>query len=317
MLGNLISLLVLITLVALFGWLTFRASKATRWFIKWPGLLSSGLLTVVFAVVTFFAVKGLAFMYIPPAPTPDITVEGTPEQIARGQYLASVACVGCHSADGEDQVPLSGGTDMSGDIPIPIGKIVAANLTPGGLLAERTDAELFRAIRYGYGKGRRAAVMTFMPYRQLSDEDTKAIIAFLRSQEPVTTEAKGGDDINILGAILLFGAGLQPLPEATEGPITAPPMSANAEYGKYVATFGECRGCHGPDMTGAQATLFAPAFPNPRPLVATLTVEQFIERMRTGRRPDGSELEMPWRNAAAMSDADLAALYSYLTAPLN
>lgn len=94
-------------------------------------------------------------------------------------------------------------------------------------------------------------------------------------------------------------------------------MSVNAEYGKYVATFGECRGCHGPDMTGKEATAFAPAFPNPRPLVATLTLEQFIERLRTGRRPDGSELQIPWENAARMSEDDLAALYAYLIAPVE
>jgi len=33
----------------------------------------------------------------------------------------------------------------------------------------------------------RLGMMTFMPYRELSDEDTQAIIAFLRSQEPVAT----------------------------------------------------------------------------------------------------------------------------------
>lgn len=179
--------------------------------------------------------------------------------------------MGCHGADDSDQFPLSGGTDIAGGIPIPIGKLVAANLTPGGVLAERTDGELFRAIRYGYGKSARAAVMTFMPYRQLSDDDTKAIIAFLRSQEPVTTYGDH-DGLNILGAILLFGAGLEPLPEKIDGPIPAPPMGVSAEYGRYVATFGECRGCHGPNMTGSEATLFTQAFINPRPLVASLTL---------------------------------------------
>jgi mono/diheme cytochrome c family protein len=95
--------------------------------------------------------------------------------------------VGCHTANalaGNREFPLSGGADFSGDIPLPIGKIVAANLTPGGVLADRTDGELFRAIRHGYGKGQRAGMMTFMPFRQLSDEDTEALIAFLRSQWP-------------------------------------------------------------------------------------------------------------------------------------
>ena len=70
-------------------------------------------------------------------------------------------------------------------------------------------------------------------------------------------------------------------------------------------------------MTGAEATMYGPAVPNPRPFAGTLTVEQFIEMMRTGRRPDGSEVNMPWQNGAAMSDDDLAALYAYLTAPVE
>jgi cytochrome c553 len=91
-----------------------------------------------------------------------------------------------------------------------------------------------------------------------------------------------------------------------------------AEYGKYVATFGECRGCHGPDLTGAPATSVSPAIPNPRPLVGTLTQEQFIEMMRSGQRPGGKAFPetMPYQNAAQMTDEDLAALYAYLTAPV-
>ena len=315
MLINIFILLVLVALTVVGGWLTWRALHAKRTWVNIVGGFGAGLLTVVLASVTFFAGKGLAFMYVPPAPAPNLTVEGTPEQIARGRYLAGVACVACHGAKESGNFPLSGGSDFAGEIPIPIGSMIVANLTPSGILANRTDGELFRTLRYGFGKGQRAAMMSFLPYGQLSDEDTQAIIAFLRSQEPVQTEMNGGDDINILGAILLYGLGLQPLPEKPKGVVTAPPKGANAEYGKYVATFGECRGCHGPNMTGEPATMFAPAFPNPRPYAGTLTLEQFIAMMRTGVRPNGIALAppMPWKNAAAMSDDDLAALYAYLT----
>lgn len=315
MLVNILVFLVLIALTVGAGWLTWRAVRAKRLWFRIAGGIGAGLLALTFAAVTIFAAKGLAFMYVPPAAAPDIQVDGTPVQIARGQYLAGVACVNCHSANQSREFPLTGGADLTGDVPISIGKMVAANLTPGGVLAERTDGELFRAIRHGYGKGVRAGTMSFMPFRQLSDEDTQAIIAFLRAQEPVKTETNGGDDTNILGAILIYGAGLQPFPETSKGTITAPPQGPSAAYGKYVATFGECRGCHGPNMTGSAATPFTPAVPNPRPYVGTLTTEQFIAMMRTGVRPNGVPLAaaMPWKNAAAMSDDDLTALYAYLT----
>ena len=313
---NILILLVLIALTVGLGWLTWRALHAKRTWVKIVGGLGAGLLTLVLATVTFFAGKGLAVMYVPPAPATDLVVAGTPEQIARGRYLVGVACVGCHSANQSGEFPLTGGADFAAEIPMPIGRMIVANLTPGGILADRTDGELFRTLRHGYGKGKRAGMMSFMPYRQLSDEDTQAIIAFLRSQEPVKTETNGGDATNILGAILLYGAGLQSLPETSKGVITAPPKGAGAEYGKYVATFGECRGCHGQNMTGEAATMFAPAFPNPRPYAGTLTVEQFIAMMRTGVRPNGVPLAPPmaWKNAAAMSDEDLSALYAYLKA---
>ncbi len=311
---NILILLVLIALVVLFGWLTLRAWKAKRWFIKWPGLVLSGLLTLVFALVVFVAGSGLAKMYVPTSePAPNLKVEGTPEQVARGKYLAYIGCAGCHGTD--EEFPLTGGFDFAKEIPMPIGSIVSRNLTPAGVLKERTDGELFRAIRHGYTKdGTLLAFMSFLPYRQLSDEDTKAIIAFLRSQPAVESKTAGGDDINLLGA-MLFGAGMFPSPDPiTQGVINAPAKGVNAEYGKYVATFGECRGCHGPNVTGTPATDLDPGAPNPRPMVATWTREQFIQTMRTGVRPTGQKFaeRMPWKNASRMDDADLSALYEYI-----
>ena len=57
----------------------------------------------------------------------------------------------------------------------------------------------------------------------------------------------------------------------------------------------------------------ATAIPNPRLFVGLITPEEFIQTMRTGKRPNGTELQMPWRNASQMSDEDLGALYVYLT----
>jgi cytochrome c553 len=199
---------------------------------------------------------------------------------------------------------------------MPIGSVVADNITSGGILKERTDGELFRALRHGYGKdGKLLAMMSLLPYRQLSDDDTKAVIAFLRSQPAAEGTPNGGDNVNLLGA-MLFGAGMFPAPEPiNKNPITAPAKGVNAEYGKYVATFGECRGCHGPNLTGTPPSSVDPAgVPNARPIVGTWTREQFIQTMRTGVKPTGQAFpaRMPWKNAARMNDDDLSALYAYI-----
>jgi hypothetical protein len=72
-------------------------------------------------------------------------------------------------------------------------------------------------------------------------------------------------------------------------------------------------------MTGAAATSVSPAVPNPRPLVSAMTEAQFADMMRTGVKPGGVPFPetMPWQNAARMTDADLAALYAYLAAPVQ
>jgi cytochrome c553 len=118
-----------------------------------------------------------------------------------------------------------------------------------------------------------------------------------------------------VGAIF-YGAGMFGTPDPGASTVSAPPEGATAEYGKYVATFGECRGCHGSDVTGSPATSVSAEVPNPRPLVAELSQEQFFEMMRSGIKPDGEPFPdtMPWQNAAKMTDDDLAALYAYLTA---
>jgi mono/diheme cytochrome c family protein len=314
MFGNLVVLLVVIAITIGLGYLTFRLARSSkRRLIKIPAVLLTGLLTLVLAAISFIGAKGLAATYTPVAvAAPILTVQGTPEQIARGQYLVNIACTGCHGTAG--QFPLTGGFDMATEIPIPIGSMKASNLTPAGAIARYSDGELFRVLRQGIGKdGLWLGMMSSLPYRQLSDEDTQAIIAFLRSQPPVPSEVQGGDNYNFIG-VLLFGSGMFPLPDpVAEGAINAPAKATSPDYGQYVATFGECRGCHGADMTGTPASPVGPAMPNPRPLVSTLTREQFTQMMRTGQRSNGVELQMPWQNASRMDDEDLGALYAYLT----
>jgi mono/diheme cytochrome c family protein len=327
MIGNFLWLALFVALAVLFGWLTWRAIGARRLWVKLAGGIGAGLLTVLCVVIAFFGGQGVAATYFPgAAPAPDLTIAGAPEQVARGEYLVNLSCIGCHSAPGPDgnptgEHPLSGGWNIAQAEGFGfIGDMVAENLTPGGKLATYSDGELFRVLRHSINnEGHELGFMSFMPYRELSDADTEAIIAYLRTLDPVPTTGFTGDNLNFLGAVMagagMFGAPPAPPPAS----ITAPPEGVTAEYGRYVATYGECRGCHGPDMTGAPATSVSPSIPNPRPLVSTLSQEQFVAMMRGGVKPDGVAFPatMPWENAAKMTDADLAALYAYLTAPLQ
>jgi mono/diheme cytochrome c family protein len=316
MLVNLIILIVLIALTLGAALLTWRAVRARRLWVKLLGGLGAGVLTLLLGAIAFAGGSGLAAWAFPGAPpAPDLTVAGSAEQVARGEYLANIACAGCHGQPGPDGLPagpaLSGGWDLAASEGFGfIGQLATENLTPAGKLAGYTDGEIFRVLRHGVDQnGRALGLMSSLPYNQLSDDDLQALVAYLRTLPPAQTTGPTGDRISFIG-LAMIGAGMLPTGEPVEGLVTAPPRAVNAEYGRYVATFGECRGCHGPDMTGTPASVLGPAIPNPRPFVGRLSLEQFTQMMRTGLRPDGTELQMPWRNAAQMDDHDLAALYA-------
>ena len=93
------------------------------------------------------------------------------------------------------------------------------------------------------------------------------------------------------------------------------------EAGKYQAVLGDCRGCHGKDLSGGVA-LMTPfgklVTPNITPDkdtgIGNYSAEDFRQAMKAGIAP-GSKLlypAMPYPSYARMPDADIAALWDYL-----
>ena len=164
----------------------------------------------------------------------------------------------------------------------------------------------------------------FMPsyeYTQLSHEDMAALIAYSKSV-PAVEEPAEPFKIGPLGRVLYL-AGELPLIPAEEVDHSLKPANptpaATAEYGEYLAS--SCKGCHGPGMSGGPI----PGVPPDWPLAANLTThesgldgwtfEDFKQTLRTGKTPDGKELNpmyMPWQYVAESPDRDLEALWKYL-----
>ncbi len=311
MLGNIIGVVVLIALVVLFAWLARRAWKSKKAALKWIGVIISGLLTLVLTLLTVFAIIGMVKVYVPHGnPAPNITVAGTPEQIARGEHIAITLCVGCHSTNGE--LPLSGGRDLGKDIPIPLGSLVSFNLTPGGPLKNWTDGEIMRVLREGVDRnGNTLALMNGIYVRNMSDEDLQAVIAYLRSQ-PAVQQDQGGDQLTLV-AMIMAGAGMLPSAPSVTGPIVAPDYAPTADYGKYIVNYNDCRSCHGDNLTGGTSPV-APHGPNLTAIVPKWTSDQFIQTLRTGVAPDGHQLSevMPWRDIGKFDDTELTAVYQYI-----
>jgi mono/diheme cytochrome c family protein len=314
MIGNIISLLVLIAVAVLFAWLTRRAWDSQRWFLKWPGVVLSGLLTLILAVIIGVAGIGLYKLNAPQSnPVPDVKVAGTPEQLARGQKLAAI-CQGCHASAGK--LPLDGSPGNFIEGGPPLGTIYAPNLTPGGETQGWTDGEIIRAIREGvHQDGHALIIMPTQAFNNLSDADVQALVAYLRSQPAVKRDLPKRD-LNLLAA-LFVGSGMFPTavkPPITQ-PVVAPPAGATTDYGQYLVAIGGCRDCHGPDLAGGAVGGFAPVGPNLTLVVPKWSEADFIQTMRTGVAPGGHALsaDMPWKDVSDFStDDDLRAIFAYL-----
>ena len=317
MIGNLLTWLVIVVVTVVFGWLTWRAWRAKRWFVKWPGVVLSGLLTLVLAAVSVTAAIGLYTFYAPRgSPVEALQVAGKPEQIARGEHLARIECVGCHATTGD--LPLSGGRNVGEDIPIPMGNFYSINLTPGGPLKDWSDGEIMRVLNEGVDRdGHPLVIMSAITVRYFNADDKQALIAYLRSQPAVDNPTPLPADQPTLLVAVMVGAGLLPF----QPPVTVEivPKGATAAYGEYIVSWQNCHICHGPDLsggTGKYGGFPVPVGPSLR-VVQGWTVEQFVATLRTGVDPSGHTLDntkMPWETIGLLDDEELGALYAYFKA---
>jgi mono/diheme cytochrome c family protein len=306
---------VLVILLLLFGFLTWRSWRARNRLVRLLGTIVSGLLTLVFLIVTGAALYGFTLLNRTHTnPVQQLTIAGTPERLARGEKLAQ-ACTGCHSPNG--QFPLAG-QDFTADGGPPVGTLYASNLTPGGELKDWSDGEIVRAIREGiHQNGRSLLIMPSSNFRNLSDEDVQALVAFLRTQP--AAPATPPTNINLVGALLVTvsGGAFLTAQEPVTDVVVAPPAGPTVEYGQYLATsIGGCRDCHGANLAGGTADPNGPpAGPNITTVGQHWSEEDFMRAMRTGQKPDGTMLsdDMPWKEVNAFaSDDDLRALYAYV-----
>lgn len=315
MTGNLISLLILVGIVVLFAWLTWRAWKSKRPLLKWGGVVLAGLLTLLFALVTLVLAKGFFDLYRPyPVAAVNVTIEGTPEQIARGEHLAAFLCASCHSQNGE--LPLSGGTNLSADTGMPLGDVYAPNITPAGKIQDLSDADIFRILRTGVEPGGRLTGMSFFPVRHLSDDDAKSVIAYLRQAQPVEGTRPPMNPSPLFLAFMGLGFISPQAANSPIQPVTAPPKAANKVYGEYVANFGACQDCHGPALDGNAPPPAPPGATNLTVVMPQWSKKDFFQAMRTGVDSTGHQIRapMPWKSIGKLDDVELEALYEYLHA---
>jgi mono/diheme cytochrome c family protein len=309
---ELLALVMLIMIATLLAWLSLRAWRTKNGLIKWGSTSLAALLSTAVTLISLTTIVGLFKLHSRSAPAPVTNVAGTPEQIQRGKAISDGFCSACHSKTGS----LTGGLDIGEHFPMHIGSFVSSNLTPVGRVTRWSDGDIFRAIRNSVDPdGRWLIIMSYTNAGKLSDEDIGAVIAYMRNLPAIgKTTDNPPDHLNLLG-IMLLGAGMLPTGNPVSiAPIAAPAAGSTLEYGEYILSYQDCRGCHGAKLTGGMPGQLGPPGPDLN-LVKRWKLEEFVATMRTGVDPNGHELskEMPWRPIGRMSDEELGAVYEYLT----
>ena len=225
-------------------------------------------------------------------------VKASPEQIARGKYLALAAdCAACHTAPGG--APMAGGAPLES----PYGSLAGSNITPDkqhGIGMWSAD-DFYRALHDGVSpRGQLYPAMPYTSYRAMPREDVDAVYAYLMQQKPVAQASPEADfkfPYNLRFGLWFWRALFlkDELPAASQG------QSAEWTRGRYLADgLGHCAECHTPrgalgqlqldkQWQGAQLGRFLAPDITPQGLAERGWSEGDIAAfMKTGIAPQGS-----------------------------
>ena len=227
--------------------------------------------------------------------------------LARGEHILQIhGCQGCHGKDLRGQVFLD----------IPLGRIVASNLTRGrgGIGAAYRAEDWDHAVRFGV-RPDHSPLVPVMPYRlfnRLSDADAAALIAYL-IRLPAIDNPLPPTIIRLPGYVVVGMGGMQGLFGHLGQPPSAAPRPGTVEYGAYLAST-ICVECHGERLQGGKHP--APDAPPAPSLAAAAHWPQavFAATVRTGIAPGNRKLSewMPSTRLKYLTDEEIQALYAYL-----
>lgn len=281
--------------------------------LKISGFIGGGLIgLLVIAVVVVYIISGNRISKKYAIDPPLVPIPTDAAAIAEGKRLSTIrGCNTCHSEN-------LGGKVLIDGVP---GHIVAPNLTKGkgGIASDYRDIDWVRSIRHGVDKqGHGIWIMPADDFGRMSDADLGKIIAYAKSVPPVDNELGESSFGLLFRALLVTGQGDFIAAEKIDhtAVVNTPPPGVTVAYGQYVAT--NCQGCHGPNLAGGISV--QPGSPvsanlTPAGALKDWSEPQFITAVRTGKLPDGRQLNndyMPWQSFAQLTDNELKALWLYI-----
>ncbi|HEV7220391.1 MAG TPA: cytochrome c [Terriglobales bacterium] len=123
---------------------------------------------------------------VPQPVTEPVTEPDVSTPVKRGTYLLKIAtCRDCHTPR-DPKFNVIPGLEMAGGAPMDSG-VFSANLTPDASGIGYYDEALFiETIRTGYVGARKLnSIMPWWAFRNMTDDDLKAVFAYLRTLKPV------------------------------------------------------------------------------------------------------------------------------------
>ncbi len=253
--------------------------------------------------------------------------------VAQGQYVFALAggC-GCHTA-------AKGSTNAGGRwIETPYGRFYGTNITPDPVhgIGTWTDREIIDAIRLGV-KPDGTVMSPVMPYPALggmTDEDATALVAFLRSLEPVAQENLPHEvSLPFSGLAMRAWRWLFFEPVETRSAAWADPIARGRYISEHLA---HCQECHTPrtvfgtldrtrDLAGNPAGIDGEVAPNITPDdetgIGRWSEGEIVSLLRTGFLPNFDNVQglmavvidgVPGGGYKDMTDEDAHAVAAYL-----
>ena len=248
--------------------------------------------------------------------------------VKRGRDLAAIGnCSDCHTP--------RGGKAFAGGLPVPtpFGTIYSSNITPDPTsgIGRWSEAAFQRAMRSGVDRAGQHLYPTF-PYdhfTNVTDEDDRALYAFLMTRQPVRVSARANDlPFPLNQRVVVAGWKLLFLRHGTYQPDST--QSAEWNRGAYlVEGLAHCGACHTPrNALGAERTSasfsggdvdnwHAYAINSRSPSPVPWNTQALFHYLRQGWDPDHGVARGPMAevvsNLSSVSESDVRAIAAYMT----
>ena len=170
----------------------------------------------------------------------------------------------------------------------------------------------------------------YLSYSKLTNEDAKAIIAYIKSIKPIENEVPSSEPS------FPFSLIMKTIPTKAE-PTDKSDLNDSLAYGKYITTIAGCADCHTPMEKGQPIEHLAYAGGNEfllpdgnKVISANITPDDefgigafgkndFVKMFKFYENNDSLQVEkgefntiMPWKMYSGMTEKDLGAIYTYL-----